>query len=371
MQYVMLLWGYSMSLSLLNLKHSYTNQDGDDIIRDFLNPVLKQAVEYDRAVGFFSSSSLMSISIGIEDLVKNGGKIKLICSPRLSEEDIKAIKKGYEMKDIISNVLERDFEEPKDCFEKERLNILSHLIADGILDIKIAFVKSQNPNSLFHVKMGVIYDENSNFVAYNGSMNDSKTAFYDNEESIDVFSSLGSAYPWAIEKKMYFDKLWSNESTTEVVDFPATMIERIHYYNKTDINWNVDKEESETKLTAKKKEDFPNVPAYIKIRDYQSEAFQQWKLNNYIGIYDMATGTGKTYTALYSIVNLMKEKSGKLGIIICCPYQHLVTQWSEDLEAFGFEYIMGYSGSKQKRWKEKLDDAVFDYTNKLAILANR
>lgn len=353
-----------MSFSLLNLKQSYTNQDGEDIIRDFLDPTLREAVEYDRAVGFFSSTSLMSITIGIKQLVKNAGKIKLICSPKLSEEDIRAIKQGYELKEIISNSLEKSFVAPRNSFEKERLNILSHLISDGILDVKIAYVNSPNPNSLFHVKMGVVYDENSNFIAYNGSMNDSETAFYDNEESVDVFSSLGSEYQRALEKKKYFDRLWNNELTTEVVDFPIAMAERINFYRKSVIDWDVDKKEISAKTNPENiPKRNPSVPSYISIRDYQDEAYTNWKNNQFVGIYDMATGTGKTYTALYSMVNLLNEKEGNLGIIICCPYQHLVTQWAEDLDNFGFEYVMGFTGSKQRKWKEKLDDAIFDFNH--------
>ena len=77
----------------------------------------------------------------------------------------------------------------------------------------------------------------------------------------------------------------------------------------------------------------------------------------------MATGTGKTYSALYSVVNLIKEKKNNLATIICCPYQHLVTQWSEDLDAFNFKYIMGFSSSPQKDWKKRLKESVFNYNH--------
>lgn len=65
-----------MSFSGMRFELSYNNQECD-VIHEFLNPALKQAVEYDRAVGFFSSTALMAVSIGIENLVKNGGRIKI------------------------------------------------------------------------------------------------------------------------------------------------------------------------------------------------------------------------------------------------------------------------------------------------------
>ena len=352
-----------MSLNGLDFKHNYNNQE-DDIIRDFMLPSLKEAVRYDRAVGFFSSSSLMSISIGIKKLVENGGHIRLVCSPRLSKEDIEAIKSGYDEREVIENALERDFTPPKDYFEEERLNILSHLIADGILDIKIAYVKSDSPNSLYHVKMGVIYDENANYVAFNGSMNDSENAFYENEETIDVFSSLNEGYSWAFDKKKYFDSLWNQQSPTYVMDFPDALQLRLSQYHKQLMDLTIDEKELKEKRKPQKKINSPCLPVYIKIRDYQENAYQHWKKNNYRGIYDMATGTGKTYTALYSIANLLHEKNDRLAIVICCPYQHLVVQWAEDLENFGFEYIMGFTGSSQKKWKEKLEELIFDYNHK-------
>ena len=85
-------------------------------------------------------------------------------------------------KRVIENALEREFVEPENVYQEERLNILSHLIADGILDIKLANMKTENPNAMFHVKIGVIYDVNANYVAFTGSMNDSENAFFENED---------------------------------------------------------------------------------------------------------------------------------------------------------------------------------------------
>ena len=67
----------------------------DNVAADFYIPLLKDAIYYKRAVGFFSSTVLAEISNGIYGLVRNGGHIQLIASPFLSEEDIQAIRQGY------------------------------------------------------------------------------------------------------------------------------------------------------------------------------------------------------------------------------------------------------------------------------------
>lgn len=72
-----------------------------NLVREFYTPVLKEAVLYQRAVGFFTSGALIDLTKGLRGLTRNKGKIQFIVSPRLSEEDIEAINKGYEHKEII------------------------------------------------------------------------------------------------------------------------------------------------------------------------------------------------------------------------------------------------------------------------------
>ena len=73
----------------------------DNVIKDFYVPVLKQSVLYKRAVGFFSSTALVELSVGICGLVKNGGKIQLIASPHLSSDDVEAINSGLKRRDDV------------------------------------------------------------------------------------------------------------------------------------------------------------------------------------------------------------------------------------------------------------------------------
>ena len=130
-----------MSLKDIELKSEYRSLI-DNVAKDFYIPLLKQAVIYKRAVGFFSSSALVEISKGILGLARNGGSIQLVASPYLSDEDVKAMKKGYELREkIIENALLRELHGMNTEIEQERLNLLANLIADGVLDIKIALTE--------------------------------------------------------------------------------------------------------------------------------------------------------------------------------------------------------------------------------------
>ena len=360
--------GIEVTLRDISYKNSYKSPR-DNVVQDFLIPSLKEAVEYDRAVGFFSSSVLLSLSVGIVGLLKNNGKIRLICSHKLSKEDIDAIQKGYETKkdynEIISKILEKDFRLPKDDLEKERFNILSHLISANLLDIRIAFSKNFSSTSMFHDKLGVITDSHGNFVSFSGSLNESLNAFEQNYENIDVYTSFSGDYPRALEKKEDFENLWNNEdSGAVVIKFPQNLKNVIKKYEKSEIDFDIDKKQFNYEIQEVVKKN-PELPYWLELRDYQIEAIESWKENNYIGIYDMATGTGKTLTALGSVIELLKNLDYKLGIVICCPYQHLVDQWCEDLKSFNFKSIVGYSGSPQTNWKRLLKKQAFEYSNNL------
>lgn len=155
-----------MSLSDLDIRMEYRSLI-HNVANDFLIPVLKEAVSYDRAVGFFSSSILASIAYGIEGLAKNGGRIRLVCSPYLSDQDKEAIRKGYSDRNaILLNALKSQLTVPKNYIEQEQLNLLANLISDGILDIKIAFIEDSSQVGIYHEKLGIIKDKDGNAIAF-------------------------------------------------------------------------------------------------------------------------------------------------------------------------------------------------------------
>ncbi len=338
-----------------------------DVIKDFFIPSLSDAVLYKRAVGFFSSSALIQIAKGIGRLVENGGRIELIVSPRLSEEDIDAIEKGYDERDIVGKSLLRCFDEPNNYFESERLNLLANLIANEKLDIKVAFTKGQNQIGIYHEKMGLLYDKENNIIAFSGSTNETEMAFVKNYEVMDVFCSWQTEFEKkkVDEKEFAFHMLWTNaDETVKIFDFPNIVKEKLQSYKKEFVNYNVDFED-----VVKEKEEKPkNVfrkPDYIKFHDYQQCAIDKFISQDGQGIFDMATGSGKTYTGLGAMAELSEKLNDNLGVIIVCPYQHLVDQWVEDIRNFNVEPLICYS---KYEWKKKFRMLLLDY--KLGVIKN-
>lgn len=343
-----------MSLIDLNIKSEYRSLI-DNVVDDFYIPVLKESVLYQRAVGFFSSSALIAISKGVEGLISNGGKIQIIASPRLSQEDIDEIRKGYEVRKVLERALLRGIETHNSVEDTSRLSYIASLIANGVLDIKIAFLSTNNEIAMYHEKMGIMSDIEGNAVAFSGSMNESENAFSANYESFDVFCSWTNEKERVFQKQMAFQAIWNDyEPGVETIDFPEAVKDRIYAFNNSLRRNSGLKPPEENSLP----EDAMFLPPDFKIRPYQENAIQNWKENGYCGIYDMATGTGKTLTALASIEQLFSDNHKRLGVVIVCPYQHLVEQWVEDIVRFGIKPIVGYSSSSQKSWKKNLAQAV-------------
>lgn len=346
--------GEVVSFQDLKIKNEYRSLI-DNVVTDFYIPVLRESVLYQRAVGFFSSSALAAISKGIEGLIENGGTIQLIASPRLSQEDVEEISKGYEVRKILERAILRGIKTDVSIEESERLSFIATLIAKGILDIKIAFLSKNNEIAMYHEKMGIMSDADGKMIAFSGSMNESENAFSSNYESFDVFCSWTGDRERVFQKQMAFQAIWDDyEPGIETIPFPEAAKKKLYSFNsslKSRIVLPIADDDV-------KEKEAMYLPSDFKIRPYQKTAIENWKTNGYCGIYDMATGTGKTLTALASVEQLFRDNNKRLGIIIVCPYQHLVEQWVEDIVRFGIQPIIGYSSSAQKSWKKNLEQAV-------------
>lgn len=339
--------------------------------RDFYAPILKVASKYDRAVGFFSSSSLVHIAEGLLPFVNNGGTIRLVASPILNQEDVEAIKHGYEKREsVIAGAIMRELYEPKNFRDSERLNLLANLIADGRLDIKIALVENNKNYGIYHEKMGIFFDDEGNKIAFSGSNNETYTGMDINYEAFDVFCSWENEVDAkrADAKADAFEKIWNGldpkVSTYVLPEVKESILEK---YMRAKVDYQLfdekDFEPTDDLLVVEKENGDDSVygarvPADVILHPYQEDAIDVWQEKGFHGIFDMATGTGKTYTGLGAIARLSEFLEDKLAVFIVCPYQHLVEQWKEDIVRFGMNPIVGYGAIPAKQWKTKLSDAV-------------
>lgn len=358
----------------IDIQPSYNTKDTITIIESFFNPVLSCTILYKRAVAYFSSSSIIQVAKGLDKLIANGGAVQIITSPNLSEEDIKSIENGYSKREEL--VYKRIDEEINFLLDNhvEVANYLAHLIASNKLDIKIVKI-SEDLSALYHAKIGIMIDAFGNKIAFSGSNNETFSGMLKNYENFDVYKDwdFGSDPFRVHEKNEHFDKLWNNKDDRFLIyDFPEAIKKRILTKIKKDYIpsselFSQPKYINENPVPYKvKTEKTLEVPHWFKPYKYQTKAVKNWEENEYQGLFSMATGSGKTLTALLGLNKLYNSLDVKnLFVIIVVPYIHMIEQWCEDINEFNL-YPINASISKTK-WFNKLYRAVSSFNLKAKL----
>jgi superfamily II DNA or RNA helicase len=343
-----------MSLKDLELKPVYYS-DEISILTEFYIPVLKEAKCYDRIAGYFCSNSLSLAAVGIAGLIKNGGKIRLIANVVLTEQDQEAIKEAIKNKE---DIIISEFDKIEDELQRDHVKMLGWMIKSKLLEIKIAVVN----RGLEHQKIGILRDSGGNFLSFSGSENETVGGWLNNDEQFHVFCSwklgdLNHLEP-DIER---FNILWENKGKK------VKVYEVSEAFKKGIVKKAPKDEEEFIRLTEELKEALMDrqhtyqnsekkPQKVINLRDYQKKAIGEWVKNNYKGIFKMATGTGKTFTAIAAINEFLKTKN-KCLVVIVAPTQLLVNQWVENLEYFGYLDIIKVMQQKNI-WLEELRSSL-------------
>lgn len=342
----------------------YRSGDSNAMPRQFYNDVLPDTKRYCRAVGFFSSTCFLEISYGIIKLVKNDGKMQLVTSPKLNEEDVAAIQKGYEAREnIYLRALKRGMTLPQNIDEKNRLNVLANLIEQGVLEIKIA-VTDKPEISMYHEKIGLFIDDNGNKIAISGSMNESETAMSENFESFQVFCNWIEGDKERVSFcERDFESLWNNEEKKlEVYDFPELPKAFIQTYKTSNISVESLKRDEKPLVFEKMLDEnetvdgsplFFKFPSETRPRPYQKEAIKKFINNEFQCLFAMATGTGKTLTSLFAADELCCHKTID-SILIIVPLKDLVDQWEKDVRKYFNGCVITIRSGLD--WKEKISE---------------
>lgn len=287
----------------------------------------------------------------------------MISGVLVEDRDYQAIVKGLKSAEevIIENI---DFnpEELASELEKDHLRILSWLISTNRLKIKIAVLPKEG-FGLFHEKVGIFEDKNGDKITFSGSINESGSGWSGNVEEFKVFRGWVKEEVEYLEKDLVkFSDYWNNNiSSFSVINLPEAL------------------EKKFLKIRPKSENEFDDIVRKIKIDQpnkknlypFQKEAIANWRKNNYKGILEMATGTGKTFTSLGAVKSVFSDKN-EYCLIVAVPYKHLATQWIKEIKLQLDSVIVEVHGNA-KDWREKLPKFLKDYRdgfiNKLVIVA--
>ena len=296
-------------MSLRDIAYRQDYRSGyDDIVEQFFRPSLREARTYWRAVGYFSSTALEAFGAPLGDFIRNGGRIRLVTSVELSPDDLKALSNGVAKEELCAQRLEEIIESEFADGVGDGVSRLARLLEMERLEIKIATPKTGS--GIYHEKIGLFIDE-TDFVSFTGSSNESRNAFEHNRECIDVYTSWDSP-DRAKRKRSHFEDLWNGDDIgVDIYTFPEAARKKLLRVWK------------ERESTRKRQQ---NVSRKWRHQDEARQVF----LKAERGVLNMATGTGKTRTALSILKELFEQDQIDTGIV-CTDGTDLLNQWFGEL----------------------------------------
>jgi superfamily II DNA or RNA helicase len=310
----------------------------DDVAALLFQPALTRSSEYLRAVGYFSSSWIAANAAGLAQLAANGGRARWVTSPHLSDQDWEAIRRGSASYDeLFIPAALTEVGALATLLQTETLNALSWMVHEGILEFKIALPRDTDQGFQdFHTKFGLFCDSRGPAVAFVGSLNESFHSLR-NHEVISVFAASRPGDSERVDDfYSLFEAIWAdNDDHYTVLPLPEAV-----------------KASIETLRNGPRP--FPKIGAGIrrKLRAYQETALQAWIANGRRGIFEMATGTGKTMTAMACVEESLQLADAPSVVLIACPFQHLVDQWGDQITALGLPVVHAHESSA--KWRPEL-----------------
>lgn len=343
----------------------------------FYMDTLLESKRFDLLLGYFSSAAVSVLSIGFAKFICSGGQMRVIVNHILSINDKEALLNSVNL-DLTNQkpFSLDDYEQLKknlDDYGKHFFDCLAYLIASKRIIIKI--IKPRNQKGIAHYKSGV-FSDGVDKVKFKASCNFTAYGLLENLEELEVkcsWDNIQSAE--AIDGyEAYFNEIF--EERASFVDYvPFSEIEEAivsDFGNKNVEELLINEEElikkkievfqnnpqvKETLATTlqqiKKYKLAPRFPYVQGARNYQKEAYSNWVNNNYNGVFAMATGTGKTITALNCLLNEF-HKTGFYQAIILVPTSSLVNQWENEAVKFNIPKSNIIKVSSKYDWQQTL-----------------
>ena len=349
--------------NLRTLPHQpvYVVSPPDNIVSDLYIPCLSRATRYVRGAAYFKSSVFRLMTVELLDFFLNGGDMTLLTSTSWFAPDFDAVRNEenqtkskaeflFELESLYRNLLS----DPNSEREIDLLQLFVALVYTGKLEVKIA-LKS---GGIYHEKKGYFADKLGNIVCFDGSGNEtlSGLGYGENQGNRETFNV---SYSWDDNDWTKRGEKWKThlDSSIEGKEFDVFTINEIDEKFIKKLNVNTDLSHYKHKIgsvfTPTKtdsqdvNEKVVNPLNLIENRSHQLKALECWRKNNKRGIFEHATGSGKTITALACAQETLE--SG-FHVMIVVPSIPLLNQWSEEIDKFPCfspypKYIIGGSNS--------------------------
>ena len=379
------------------------SSDGTHLPIEFFMLTVPLCKRIDLKLGYFSSNAIRTLAYGFAQFIYNGGHLRIITNHFLSYEDKLLLAADEEASNIvgedeIKNLIAKDLEGLAEILkngDQHFFNCLKFLLKNKRLEIIPVKLK---PDKLAHYKQGIL-DDGTHQVYFNGSCNFTYKGLIDNGESLGIARSWGepSEKLKIQENAISIDRICKKEDATfeyllvdqitevvitkgqdkdldELIEDELNICDHLAKHPKLAKTFNnytrIFRQQIEVeKLRIKEESQRPKFPYLEGPREYQKEAYTNWAANDYKGIFAMATGTGKTITALNCLLN---ETTKTYQALILVPTKVLTKQWEKEAQQFNFQNIIIVS-SENKNWENDIrriiSQALFGIDSSFVIIA--
>lgn len=354
----------------------------DPVAEEVLIPALRAASGFDCMVGFFGGQALRQLAPGLAAFIARSQEpMRLLVSPLLSDQDLAGIKLGLSTaEEVLADAVGASLTDEtalEDALAQHTLHCLAYLLAAGRLEMKVVVIEG----GIFHVKEWIL-KAGDDLAVLSGSANFTGRAIgRHNVESLHLHRSWRDTdnLETCTESAAEFQLLWGGrKSGARTVPLPNAVAEDLIQTYGTDQPTEADYEAAaEAAGTYATEDDSPvefAVPAYVNINDgpyaHQGQAVAAWEAAGRRGILAMATGAGKTISALVAARRLLDQES-PLAIVICVPTKPLLTQWADECIEFGLNPLIAPALPRQKRLRSiqlALDNLVFEVSQVETII---
>ena len=377
-----------------DIKFPITSQyssDSEHIPLEFYEDAIPKAKTMDMVLGYFSSNAIKTLCLGFSEFIYLGGSLRIVTNHQLTEEDKNNLLTDVEVKnenriiDIFQDL--KLLKEELGPFGQHFFDCLKYLMKQNRLVILPVMHK---PNAMAHYKKIILFD-GENYLYVSGSANFTSAGIIKNGESFIVDKSWGGeTEKQRIEQeRKNFELIFEKKHTSydylnpedvkgiirhigndltelELLEKAAKMIN--HFSHSAKIKKVIDRREIEFNTLLEEIETKPRFPFPVE-RHIQKDAYAAWIENDRKGIFAMATGSGKTVTALNCVLKRYFD-DGYYKTIITVPTQALAIQWEQEVKSFHFQNII--STHTEKNWKDILrrysTRSIFDQNKNIIII---
>lgn len=380
---------------LKNLKTCYEGPD-DSLGSDFIKPCINECILYKRETAWFRSSVIRAWGDSLINIIDNKeAKIEIIAYPQIDKSTKIALDKSLNDKNrdnilqkhrqnILLKVLKIDANSEIHNWEtgKDIGQTLSYLIADQKLEIRFATCinysdyqvvsDDADENTLTHGKRGYFNFPCGTTVSFNGSANESHAGLMTQGENFDVYDSRKENQSWKVdEHKVKIDATWNGDRkgykienvSRELLDKIKIVVKNSRKKNDSKIQNIIDEKKEEITEEI----DFEQEMLQEDVWPHKIKAINIF-LDNHKGVLEMATGTGKTSTALQIARQLFLTK--KIDKILICPNRTntLCEQWYEEVMKWKKKRNLKTLGIRRFYYSHNEAGKFIDGSNELLIV---